>query len=85
MTMDEAKPQFETGAVPIIFCDEKKKWLPVEKHMDCENCAAAVFDENDDAVSFICTRRGEKRVIQKSHVDPAEEGRGAPADPDAFK
>ena len=83
--MDEHKAQRDTGAVPIVFCDQKKKWLPIEGHVDCENCAAPVYDENDDPISFICTRRGETREIQPEVDHPYEEGRGAPADPDANK
>ena len=83
--MDDFKALRESGAVPIVFCDQKKVWLPIEGHIDCENCAGPVFDENDDPVSFICTRRGETRAIQPEHEHQGEEGRGAPSDPDAHK
>lgn len=83
--MDPYKALKDTGAVPIVFCDEKKKWLPIEGHMDCDYCAGTVLNEDDDPVSFICTRRGEKREMGPEDDRPCEDGRGAPADPDAYK
>lgn len=67
------------SAVRVIFCERQRRWLPVENHMECDYCAAPVFDENDEPVSFLCTQCGERRVFQPEHTDPSEEGYGAPS------
>lgn len=71
----------EQGAVPVLYCDRQKRWLPVEEHAECEYCAAQVYDENGDPVSFICTHSGERREFQPDYEDRAEDGRGAPNPP----
>ena len=78
----EPRPLRDQEMVPVLFCERQKKWLPVEKHTECEFCAAPVYDEGGDPVSFLCTYFGEKRVVQEGFEDPCEEGRGAPSAPD---
>jgi hypothetical protein len=73
----------EDGSVPVAYCERQKRWLPVEEHIQCEWCAAPVYDESGDPVSFLCTHEGAKKVIQPDWEDHAEEGRGAPSDPGA--
>ena len=51
----------EHGAVPVLYCDRQRRWLPVEGHLDCDYCAAPVYDEEDRPVSYLCTYFGEKR------------------------
>ncbi len=65
-------------AIPVVFCERQKKWLPMEEHAKCEFCVAPVCDENDDPVSFICTYHGAKRVFQQDWEEHSEEGRGSP-------
>jgi hypothetical protein len=66
------------GSVPVLYCERQKRWLPLEEHLSCEYCAAPVYDENGDPVSFLCTYQGERRVFQPDFKDPGEIGRGAP-------
>ena len=68
----------EDGSVPVAFCEKQKRWLPIEEHVKCEWCAAPVFDDEGNPVSFLCTRDGERKVIDPDYADPSEEGRGAP-------
>jgi hypothetical protein len=68
-------------ATAVVFCHRQQRWLAIGKHLDCEYCAAPVFDETHDPVSFICTHDGEKRVVEPDHEDCSEEGYGPPAKP----
>jgi len=71
------------GAVPVLYCRRQERWLPVERHMDCEFCAAVVFDEDDDPVSFLCTHDAERREFQPNFDDShIEIGRGGPDAPE---
>jgi len=79
----EKAPLEDREMVPVLFCERQKKWMPVEEHADCDFCAAPVYDESGDPVSFLCTYFGEKRVVQEDHEDRAEEGRGPPSEPGA--
>jgi len=74
----------EDGSVPVAYCERQKRWLPVEEHVTCEWCAAPVYDESGDAVSFLCTYEGAKKELQPGWEDAAEEGRGAPSEPDTI-
>ncbi len=71
----------EDGSVAILFCERQQRWLPFSSHLDCEHCAAPVYDENDEPVSFLCTYQGEKRAVQPDWEDPSEEGYGPPSVP----
>ncbi|MHC4338641.1 MAG: hypothetical protein ACYSX0_00310 [Planctomycetota bacterium] len=68
-------------ATPVVFCYRQKRWLAVVSHLECDFCAAPVFDEADDPVSFLCTHEGEKREVQSGWEDGREEGYGPPAKP----
>ena len=68
-------------ATAVVFCYRQKRWLAIGNHLECEFCAAPVFDEADDPISFICTHEGEKRVVDADHEDVSEEGYGPPAKP----
>jgi len=75
----------EDGSVPVLYCERQKRWLPMEEHLECDFCAAPVYDENGAPVSFICTNTGERREFQPEFKDRSEEGRGPvtpAADPD---
>ncbi|MHC4547626.1 MAG: hypothetical protein ACYTEZ_02530 [Planctomycetota bacterium] len=71
----------DLDAVPVLYCERKDRWLPIEEHLNCDYCAGPVYDADDDPVSFICTYTGEVRVFQEGWVDPSEEGYGPPAKP----
>jgi len=69
------------GSVPVVFCERQKRWLPMQGHLDCEYCAAPVFDYEDEPVSFLCTYHGDKREFQIEEEPPpgwVEDGRGPP-------
>ena len=69
----------DAHAVPVLYCERQKRWLPIEDHLQCDWCAAPAYDEDDDPVSFICTYAGERRVFSPGWKDHSEEGYGAPS------
>jgi hypothetical protein len=73
------QPSKDTGATRVVFCERQKLWLPIGPHVDCDFCAAPVYDEDDQPVSLLCTECGERKIFQPEHVDESEEGYGPPS------
>ena len=66
------------GAVPVVYCERQKKWLPIEEHAKCEYFIADVYDDFGEPVSFICTYHEQCKRFQPDFVDKGEVGYGAP-------
>jgi hypothetical protein len=65
-----------TGAVPVVYCPRRDRFLPMEEHLACEFGVGPVWDENGDPVSLLCTHGGERRVFQAFEDIPEGEGGG---------
>jgi hypothetical protein len=63
-----------TGAVPVLFCRRRNRFLPMEEHLACEFAVAPVWDENGEPVSLICMYGEELRRFQEYADVPEGEG-----------